>query len=155
LYSRWSSNPTYVAVLWCPLLLLPNFVNAYSNRSRSLVNLTSISNAGVVKIDDVIRNNQISIAPYASYLHLRCYICRQRLIYCAWSLARRLDNSCNGSLLHSVPTAETSWQPDWFTTGIPARELSESVYRQSAAIRSSFVVCLISLPVITQGIMTP
>ena len=45
------------------------FVNAYCNRSRSLVNLTSTSNAGVVKIDDVTNNsnNQISIAPYASY----------------------------------------------------------------------------------------
>ena len=33
------------------------FVNAYCNRSRSLVNLTSISNAGVVKIDDVTNNS--------------------------------------------------------------------------------------------------
>ena len=70
------------------------FVNAYCNRSRSLVNLTSTSNVGVVKIDDVTNNsnNQISIAPYASY-----YI---NAVTSAWSLARRLDNSCNGSLLH-------------------------------------------------------
>ena len=33
------------------------FVNAYCNRSRSLVNLTSTSNAGVVKIDDVTNNS--------------------------------------------------------------------------------------------------
>ena len=44
-------------------------VNAYCNRSRSLVNLTSTSNAGVVKIDDVTNNgiNQISVGSYASY----------------------------------------------------------------------------------------
>ena len=70
------------------------FVNAYCDRSRSLVNLTSTSNADVVKIGDVINNgnNKISIAPYASY-----YI---YAVTSAWSLARRLDNSCNGSLLH-------------------------------------------------------
>ena len=45
------------------------FVNAYCNRSRSLVNLTSTSNAGVVKIDDVTNNgiNQIFVGSYASY----------------------------------------------------------------------------------------